>query len=308
MNLKKKIAVVTILLINIFNYSFASENKILIKVNNEIITTVDILNEIKFLSIANKEFEKIEKKKQIQIAKDSLIREKIKSIELLKFRKNLDVNDKIFGQVIKNYFFNQSIKDLEDYEIFLKRNNLNLEFVRKKISIDTFWKGLIYEKFNKNVKIDVDKIKKNLLKQEKQKEYMLSEIVFSLDENETFDQKLLEITNLIKRGTFSEAALNFSMSDTSKNGGKLGWIKENVVNEKIKNELAKINIGEYTNPIVIPGGFLILNIEDIREVKKILDIDDEIKNTINKKTNDQLNRLSNIYLKKLRKNTRINEV
>ena len=98
------------------------------------------------------------------------------------------------------------------------------------------------------------------------------------------------------------------MSDTSKNGGKLGWIKENVVNEKIKNELAKINIGEYTNPVVIPGGFLILNIEDIREVKKILDIDDEIKNTINKKTNDQLNRLSNIYLKKLRKNTRINEV
>ena len=137
---------------------------------------------------------------------------------------------------------------------------------------------------------------------------MLSEIVFSIDENETFDQKLLEIKNLIKRGTFSEAALNFSMSDTSKNGGKLGWIKENVVNEKIKNELAKINIGEYTNPIVIPGGFLILNIEDIREVKKILDIDDEIKNTINKKTNDQLNRLSNIYLKKLRKNTRINEV
>ena len=154
----------------------------------------------------------------------------------------------------------------------------------------------------------MDKIKKNLLKQEKQKEYMLSEIVFTIDENETFDQKLLEITNLIKRGTFSEAALNFSMSDTSKNGGKLGWIKENVVNEKIKNELAKINIGEYTNPVVIPGGFLILNIEDIREVKKILDIDDEIKNTINKKTNDQLNRLSNIYLKKLRKNTRINEV
>ena len=304
----KNISILLLLFVTVINNSFAKENKILVKVNNEIITTVDVLNEIKFLSFTNIAFEKIEKKQQIQIAKDSLIKEKIKLIELIKFRKNLNLEDKIFEEVAKNYFIDQNIQNWNEYSIFLKNNNLDIQFIKEKISIDTFWKGLIYEKFHKNVKIDINQVKKDILIKEKQNEYFLSEIVFSLNKDERLNQKLKKITDLIKNKNFAEAAFNFSISDTTKNGGKLGWIKENVLNSKIKKELKNIDIGEYTNPIVIPGGFLILKIEDIREIKRDLDIEKETKKVINKKTNNQLNRLSNIYLNKLRLNIQINEI
>ena len=304
----KNISILLLLLVTVINNSFAKENKILVKVNNEIITTVDVLNEIKFLSFTNIAFEKIEKKQQIQIAKDSLIKEKIKLIELIKFKKNLNLEDKIFEEVAKNYFIDQNIQNWNEYSIFLKNNNLDIQFIKEKISIDTFWKGLIYEKFHKNVKIDINQVKKDILIKEKQNEYFLSEIVFSLNKDERLNQKLKKITDLIKNKNFAEAAFNFSISDTTKNGGKLGWIKENVLNSKIKKELKNIDIGEYTNPIVIPGGFLILKIEDIREIKRDLDIEKETKKVINKKTNNQLNRLSNIYLNKLRLNIQINEI
>ena len=307
MNLKQKLIIIFLLSISFFNNALAKENKILVKVNNEIITSVDILNEIKFLSYINKEFINIEKNKQIQIAKNSLIKDKIKSLEILKFRTNLNLEDENFEKIMKNYFRNQNIKNLKDLEILINDKNLDMEFVREKISIDSFWKALIYEKFNRNVKIDVSEIKKNILEKEKQKEYLLSEIVFTLNKEEKLDQKLEKITNIIKKRNFTEAALNFSVSDTSGNGGDLGWIKENVLNKKIKNELKNINTGEFTSPITIPGGFLILYKKDSREIKNSLDVNDEIKNIINRKTNDQLNRFSNIYLKKIRKNIQINE-
>ena len=307
MNFKQKSIIFILLFITFLNNTLANENKILVKVNNKIITSVDILNEINFLSFLNKEFGNINKNQQIQIAKNSLIKDKIKSIEILKFKKNLNLEDENFEKIMKNYFRNQNIDNQTDFEILFKKNNLDLEFVREKISIDTFWKGLIYEKFYRNVKIDESEIRKNILKKEKQNEYMLSEIVFTLNKEEKVNQKFQKIANMIKKRNFAEAALNFSVSDTSGNGGELGWIKENVLNKNIKNELKIIKDGEFTNPIVIPGGFLILYKKQSREIKNSLDVNNEIKSIINKKTNDQLNRLSNIYLKKLRKNIQINE-
>ena len=307
MNLKQKLIIIFLLSISFFNNALTKENKILVKVNNEIITSVDILNEIKFLSYANKEFINIEKNQQIQIAKNSLIKDKIKSLEILKFKTNLNLEDENFEKIMKNYFRNQNIENLKDLETLINDKNLDMEFVREKISIDSFWKALIYEEFNRNVKIDETEIKKNILEKEKQKEYLLSEIVFTLNKEEKLGQKLEKITNIIKKRNFTEAALNFSISDTSGNGGDLGWIKENVLNKKIKIELKNINTGEFTSPITIPGGFLILYKKDSREIKNTLDVNDEIKIIVNRKTNDQLNRFSNIYLKKLRKNIQINE-
>ena len=170
----KKIIILILLFITILNNSFAKENKILIKVNNKIITTVDILNEIKFLSFINKDFQKIDKNQQIQIAKNSLVKEKIKSIELLKFRKNLNLEDDIFEKVVKNFFVDQDIKNWDQYSIFLKKNNLDIKSIREKISIDTFWKGLIYEKFHKCKDRCISNKKRNI--KEKQNEYFLSKL------------------------------------------------------------------------------------------------------------------------------------
>ena len=157
------------------------------------------------------------------------------------------------------------------------------------------------------MKINRDEIKKSILKKGIQKEYLLSEIVFNIEDEEKLDTKVQNITKIIKDKNFAEAALNFSISDSSKNGGELGWIQESVLSDKIINEIRKTKIGDFTNSIIIPGGFIILNLENVREIKKDIDPDKEIKIIIEKKTNEQLKIFSNIYLNKLKKNIKLNE-
>ena len=305
----KKVFIIILFFIVLFvSKSFGKENKILIKINNEIITTIDILNEIKFLSMMNKEFTDIKQNQKIEIAKNSLIKEKIKFIEISKFKNDLNIDNNIYVNIVKSYFKNDKIDNLQDLEIFLKKKELNSNFVKDKIIINTLWNQLIYEKFSKNVKINKLEIEESIKKKKLQKEFLLSEIVFTVDENKNLNEKVKLINKIIKEKNFSEAALSYSISDTASNGGKLGWIKEEILNNKIKNEIKITNVGKFTKPIVIPGGFLILNIENIRKTEKNIVIEKEIKNIIEKKTNDQLNRLSNIYINKLKKDIQLNEI
>ena len=305
--IKKTFISLIIIFLSIVTEINSAENKILFKLDNNIITTVDILNEIKFLSIINKEFANLDKNKKIEIAKNSQIRQKIKFIEILKFRKNLNLDDDIFENIIKNNFLKFKINSLKEFEIFFEKQNLDTKFVKEKIAIDTFWKSFIYEKFSKNVIINKNEIKMDIAKMGKQKEYLLYEIVFDINENKELNKKINSIKKTINQKTFSEAAFIYSISDTSKNGGKLGWVKESMLSKTIKNEIKSISVGEFTDPIVIPGGFLILYIKETKEVKNEINQEEEIKNIIEKKTNDQLSLYSNIYLNKIKKTIQINE-
>ena len=168
MNIKKIIIIVLIFFTFFLNKSFCKENKILIRVNNEIITTIDILNEVRFLSIMNAEFREFEQDKKIEIAKNSLIKDKIKLIEILKYRKNLDVESPLFENIVKNYFPDLKIKNLNEFENYFNKQNLDLKFLKQKISIETFWNRLIFEKFSKNVKINKNEIETEVLSKEKQ--------------------------------------------------------------------------------------------------------------------------------------------
>ena len=140
-----------------------------------------------------------------------------------------------------------------------------------------------------------------------QKEYLLSEILVETDKKNILEKKFKLINQIIEENNFSIAALNYSASDTSKNGGKLGWIKENALNQKIRKQLNSIKKGEITKPITVPGGFLILKVEDIKETERKLNLNKEIKNIIENQTNEQLNMFSNIYLNKLKKNAKIEQ-
>ncbi len=288
--------------------SYGKENRILFKINNEIITSVDILQEVKYLSVINKDFNKTEKNQAIEIAKNSLIREKIKRIELLKYHKVISIEEKIMETIIVNYFSRLNISSLDQFELYFNQKNIDTTLVREKIAIEILWNQLIYRKFFESVKIDENQIKVNLSKKENQKEFLLSEIIFTVEKNEKLEDKLNNIKKTINEKNFSQAALIHSISDSSKDGGKLDWIKETVLNEKIKKELNKIETGMFTNPILVPGGFLLLYIEDTKISKVPINKDNEIKKIINQQTNEQLNRYSNIYFKKIKKNILINEL
>ena len=167
---------------------------------------------------------------------------------------------------------------------------------------------LIYRKYINNVKIDLDKIKKELNNIQKEKEYLLQEVLFTLNNDETLIDKFEDIKKEIKEKSFAEVALEYSISSTNNQGGKLGWIKSSVLSEKIKEELQKTKIGDFTSPIVLPGGFLILKINNIRMIEKKLDLEKELNFIVDQKTNKQLNQFSNIYFQKIKQNTKINEL
>ena len=291
-----------------FNQSNALENKILFKINNEIISTIDLYNETKYLSLLNKDLLNLEKDKIFEISKNSLIREKIKEIELLKNYKTLDIDKKYFDQIMNDYSKKMGFENVKKFRKNIEINGLDFETIQNKIKIELYWNQLIVKKFLKDVKIDKNKIKEELAKNLTQKELLLSEIVFNIDTKSNLEKKLEFIQKDIKTKGFSNAALIHGISDTANNGGKLGWIKLSSLNTKIKNELKNIRVGDISNPIVVPGGFLILKIVDQRDVKNNLDINKAIELVVNEKTNEQLNKLSIVYYNKIKKDIQINAI
>ena len=308
LNLKLNPILLIILILIFQTNSNSNINKIITKVDNEIITTIDIFDEINYLSIINKNFSDIPKNEQIEISKKSLIKEKIKKIELLRNFGEVNLKDDYKSGIIKDFYIRLGFSDKAKFKSFLLNNQVSLSYIENKIIIETLWNQLIVKKFYNKVKIDENKIKEEVLKNNYQKEYLISEILFSLNEGENINDKYEKIKNSINNSNFSNAALLFSISDSSKNGGKIGWVKKSVLNKVIQESISSIEIGSFTNPIILPGGLLILKLHDIREIKVEENVDKRLKSLINEKTNQQLNDFSNIYFNKVKKNIKINEI
>ena len=172
------------------------------------------------------------------------------------------------------------------------------------------WNQLIVSKFSDKIKINKDHLKNKILTKDNKeiKRYLLSEILFNVSNNNELQTKLNKIKASIEELGFENTAAIYSISDNSKIGGKLDWINEGILNEKIRNELNNINIGDLTNPIITPGGFLLLKIEDIKTIKKKIDLNKELEIMINTESNKQLNQYSNIYFNKISKNFQIDEL
>ena len=136
---------------------------------------------------------------------------------------------------------------------------------------------------------------------------MLSEIVFNKKKNETFEKITDQIKLSINEIGFNNTANIYSISESSKLGGKLGWVNENSLSQKIVNQLNFIKEGEYTNIIQIGKNYLILKVDkiEINEIK--IDKQKELEKLIQIESNKQLNQFSRIYFDKSKINYTINE-
>ena len=287
---------------------FSAENKILFKVNNEIITTIDILNERNYLGLLNNRINELDENKIYEISKNSLITEKIKKIELEKKIGKIKINNSALEPVLLDYFKFTNVSSMDELKKYFNRVNLNLDTIKLKISIELLWNSLIYEKFSKKIKIDKAKIKELIKSKETQNEYLLSELVFSVENKNQVNKKYELIKKNINEKGFSNSVLIHSTSVSAKNRGNLGWIKESSLSSKVINELKKIEVGQITKPIQIPGGFLIIKIENSRKVKINLNLEKELDLATKSKINEQLSHFSNIYFQKVKKNISINEI
>lgn len=280
------------------------ENKILFKVNNEIITTIDIYEEIKFLKIFNPEINNLNEKDLLEIAKNTIIREKIKKIEIMNYVEEVKIEDKFLLKFIKDKYSKLGINSLDSFNEFLKSNNLDVKNAKEKIAIELIWNDIIFQKFNSKVIINKDQIRKEVLKNSEkklQRELSLSEIVFDINKKSEFNIKYEKIILDIEQTGFKNAALINSISDTASVGGFIGWVKEDNLNNVIKNEINKLEIGQYSKPIRTSAGFLIIKVEDIKEYEIEFDLDKKIQEAIMFKTNEQLNQFSNNYFNKIKK-------
>ena len=302
--IKLSIIVIFTIILNIQNLT-AFENKILFKIDNEIITTIDIYEEIKFLKVFNPEINSLSDVELFEISKNSLIRDKIKKIEIMKFVKELKVDDKFLLKLVERKYSRLNINSIKNFEKYLKKENLNIEIVKEKFIIELMWNDLIYQKFSKKVVIDKERIKNEISQNSQkkfQKEFLLSEIVFNVTNKDEFNNKYQKILLDIEKVGFKKTALIHSNSDTATNGGLIGWVKEVNLNKNLKKVISELKAGQFSKPVRTSSGFIIIKIDEEKEYVSKFNQADRINEIIRFKTNEQLNQFSNMYLNKLTKN------
>ena len=305
----KKNIVTIIIIILVFINIVKAEDKIIIElqIENEILTNVDFLNEKNYLIALNNNLKSIPKNQLKQLARDSLIREKIKKIELSKFYE-LNKKSKYMDQILADFYKRLNFSSEKEFHLYLKKYNLNLPDIKEKLKIETLWNELIYKRFNAQINIDEEKLKKKLsLQKNLLTEYSLGEILFELNSSEVLEKKYNLILKNIKESGFKSSAAIFSISDSSKFGGDLGWINETQLNEVLLKEIKSINVNELTKAIQATNGYLILKLNNKRQKEVKINFEKTLKQMIKEEKNRQLNQFSLIYYNKTKQSIFISE-
>ena len=276
---------------------------IIAKVNQEIITNIDLDFEKRYLVSLNPNLKKLDQSRIAEYAKNSLINEKIKKIEIEK-RFEIIPNETLLSKIIADIYSGIGISSLSEFKNYLSQNDVDILRVREKISIEIAWNDLIVNKFKDEIEIDQKFISKELEKFEKEEleNLLLSEIIFTINNKKELETKYEEIKESIYEIGFEETARIYSLSDSKKSGGSLGWIYKNQLSKEIREELDKISVGNFTKPIVTSGGFIVLKLNDKKVEKIDVDKDTQLKKMINFERERQFTRFSTLYYKRIYNN------
>lgn len=304
----KKTLIYIIIIFIFLSKSSIAEFKIIAKIDNEIITNYDLIKEINYLEILNPNLKNLKDVQKVEIAKNSLINEIVKKKEIEKYFP-IEKDNQFIDEYLRNLYAKLNIKDEDEFKIKLKGKNIyKLSKIRNKINIELFWNDLIYSRFKDQVKVDRQELisKVQNLKNDKIKEYFLSEIVFVKKKNFELFDLINEIKLSIEEIGFNNTANIYSIADSSKFGGKIGWVREESLSKNINQKLLLTEIGSYTDTIKLGNNFLILKIDDIKITESKIDKEKEIEKLIQLETNKQLNKFSKIYFDKSKLNYSIN--
>ena len=308
---------ITFFILFFFNFTHSAlsndqEIKILYKVNENIISNIDVTNEINYLKTLNKNFQNIKLDQLKEIALRSLIRELIKKDEIEKFY-DINYNSKDIDEYVNKLGSSLNLNNISDFTNYLLQNNIELKEVRKKLIIEKTWNSLIYEIYNKQVVVNEkqinDKLQKITSQNTYQKSFRLSEILFSAENKASFEKKYSQILKDIKDTNFNQAAIIHSISETAKVGGDIGWVKTSQLSKKIYSEIKNLKADQLTRPVTTPGGILILKVNEIKEVpSEEIDKDLEISKMIADEKNRQLSEYSILHFRKIESNAYVKEI
>ena len=295
-------------LLKSINFSYA-DFKIKYKIDEDIITNYDIYSERDYLIFLRPNLKELSDKEILELSKNSLIREIIKKKEINKIFKNLPNDDLMTDMKSKliNYI---NVSNEDELRNKLIEYNLDYNLILEKLKYESLWNELIFKKFSSLVKVNEKNLRSELDKKIsniKKYEYNLSELLFEIEANETLDMKYKKIKEYINSKGFKNATYTFSISNSSNNGGEIGWVKETLLSDELSKIFKKMQKGQLTKPLKYPNGYLLIKINDIRDLKEIIDIEKELKELVQYETRRQLNQYSILYYKKLKQNTSINE-
>ena len=309
--IKNILNVILILFLSI-NYCLSEINiSIEAKVNNRIITNIYIYKEIEYLKILNPNLKELGEKKIFEISKNSLINQLVKEVEIEKFfdmekDQNIDLLNRVYSDLIKRLNLNS---EKEFNQLLILKKSFSTDEIKNKLKIELFWNDIIFSKYNSLVKINKQELLSKIeSKGEKfNNEYLLSEIFFKKEKDIDLENLVLKIKKSIDEIGFNNTANIYSLSESAKFGGKIGWVNENNLSKIIYDSLNEKKVGEFTNVIKINNNFLILKIEDKRTKEIKIDKDKQLSQMINFERNKQLNQFSNIYFNKVKINNYIDE-
>ncbi|MAH99443.1 MAG: SurA [Euryarchaeota archaeon] len=292
------------------NHSQGSLIEIKVQIENEIITNKDIESESKYLLFLNPKLKELDTSKVNEIAKNTLITEIIKKKELEKYFDFTEENN-LIDVLEESLIIRKNIKDKNEFKKILEDKKINYSLIRRKLKIETFWNQLVFKKYSKNILIDEEELKQNIISQFNNKEqkfnYNLSEIIFSESVNDGLENKLLKIIKSINEIGFENTANIYSISNTSSDGGLIGWINELQISNQINKNIKNLKINQVSKPIKISNGYILIKVNDKKKLEQKMNLEKELKKLINKEKNRQLNTFSTIFFKRLKKNIDINE-
>ena len=306
--IKKKILIITIILISLkVNAQVKNTINIVARIDDQIITNIDVEKEINYLIAINNELQTIEYSEMRKFAEESLIKEVIKKKELEKHYE-LNVKNDYLENYIVNFYNKINLNSIEEFEVYLSQYDLEIDEVRSKFEVEVIWNEFIYTNYKEQLNIDIEAIKKKVNKKKiKTNSYLLSEILFQIKDKDESRSKYQEIINSINKIGFVNTANIYSISTSSKSSGDIGWINEGQLSKKIHNSIKELKVGDISKPIIVPGGMLVLKVNDKKKENLDFDKEEELKKIIAYEKNKQFNRFSLIHYNKIKFNSKINE-
>ena len=289
-----------------FNYSYSTiNNKIVVKVGNEIVTSFELENKIRtILFLSNRQIDQVNINKVKKKAISDLINKKLKKEEIDRYGILIEENR------VSSYLTDISSKlkmDKEDFIKIMKRNDISFDLYKEEIKIDLAWQSLIYELNKNSLSVDEKQIIQELneiIKNKKDlEEYELAEIVVDKIYDSNQESILTEISDYISQFNFEEAALKYSISSSASEGGNIGWVSSSSLSNQLKNVLNKLSLGETSSPIINVDQIIFIKLLNKRKTKANLNLEaEQIKNSlINKRKNELLNLYSNNHSLKKKK-------
>lgn len=289
--------------------SFASiENKIIVNIGNQIITSYELKNRVKtILVLNNKELNQENVDRTKNQALSFLINFKLKKEEIIKYK--IMVNDEVVSNHLNNIASNYNT-DEKGLKTIFKNNSISYELFLDGIKTEFGWQQLIFnfyqDKINVNEKEIDEELNEIVTQQKKAEEYNLAEIEIILGSNADNEKKIKEIKDQINKNGFKNTAIKYSSSLTALEGGNLGWIASQALSNIILDRVKQMKPGDISEPIFQAETATFIKLLDKRKISfNDINLKKMKSQIISQKKNELLNLYSNSYLSKLKNATLI---